>query len=91
MEKKLKKKIHKNIISASEIGQYQYCSIAWKLKKMGFEPESELLQIGKDKHESHGKIINHSEKLIKKSYFYKIIGFLLIIITILYFIIEVVF
>jgi len=30
-----------DVLSASEIGQYQYCSCAWILQRCGYEPESQ--------------------------------------------------
>ena len=81
-------KENKNIIRASEIGQYKYCSIAWKLTKQGYKPNSELLYIGRNKHESHGKLIQSSQKLITKSKILILIGFFLLIFAILLIIIE---
>ena len=43
-------KTHSNksdIIRASEIGQYQYCSISWKLQKNGYRPNSLYLNKGR--------------------------------------------
>ena len=46
-----------NIINASEISQYSYCSIAWNLQRTGHEPISPLLEIGKKAHVDLGKTI----------------------------------
>jgi hypothetical protein len=88
MNNKLKKD-NKNIIMASEIAQYQYCSIAWKLTKQGYRPKSELLDIGRNKHEAHGKLIQFSEKLLTKSKILILIGCLLLFFAILIIITEI--
>ena len=36
-----------DVLSASEIGQYHYCSCAWHLQRCGYEPESPYLEIRK--------------------------------------------
>ena len=43
-----------SIIRASEIGQYRFCSIAWKLQKMGYVPNSPALKRGVKAHQSLG-------------------------------------
>lgn len=78
------------IINASDIGQYQYCSIAWYLKKQGFKPESISLKQGILKHKKLGAIIDRTEKNIKKVHFFEIIGLLLFIISILIFVFGVI-
>jgi hypothetical protein len=87
--KKNEKKINTNYISASDIGQYQYCSISWKLKKQGYEPNTELLNIGRNKHISHGDLIDNSEKLIKNSKKLSLISYILLILAAIIVIIEV--
>jgi len=72
-----------NIIRASEIGQYCYCSIAWYLRKCGYEPVSPLLDIGKDKHKNLGKIIYHTQVITKRSKVFSIIGYILLIVAVL--------
>jgi CRISPR/Cas system-associated exonuclease Cas4 (RecB family) len=72
-----------NFISASEIGQYIYCSVAWYLQKCGYGPESPFLEIGKEKHVKIGKIIYHTQVNTKRSRVFSVIGFLLIIIAVL--------
>jgi hypothetical protein len=72
-----------NIISASEIGQYCYCSISWYLQKCGYKPESHFLDLGKERHVKLGRIIYHTQVTTKKSRFFSIVGYFLLIIAIL--------
>jgi hypothetical protein len=79
-----------NIISASEIGQYYFCSNAWFLQKCGFKPISSNLDIGIKKHDELGKIIINSEKEIKKSNIFVLLGIILFIISLLFLFFEVI-
>lgn len=79
-----------DIISASEIGQYHYCSIAWYLQKCGYEPKSPLLDIGIKKHVELGKVIDYTQTNIRKSKLFAIVGYLLLIATVLIIIFEVI-
>jgi hypothetical protein len=93
MYKDLSKKSNINksdIISASEIGQYQYCSISWKLQRNGYQPDSSYLEIGKNNHIAHGKIINYINILLKKSKILILIGFFLLLFAILILLLEVI-
>jgi len=72
-----------NIISASEIGQYFYCPVAWYLQKCGYEPKSPFLEIGKEKHVKLGKIIDHTQTNTKRSRVFAIAGYLLLIAAVL--------
>jgi len=88
-----KKKIkisEKDIISASEIGHYYFCSNAWFLQKCGFKPVSPQLDIGLKKHEALGKIISTTEKEIKKSNIFLLFGIIFLIISLLLLFFEVV-
>ena len=83
---------HKNFrrddtISASEIGQYRFCPMAWYLQRCGYQPKSELLEIGKDKHVELGKVMYYTQKNIKKSKVLAYIGYLILFValTILFF------
>ncbi|UCH71406.1 MAG: hypothetical protein JSW62_03135, partial [Thermoplasmatales archaeon] len=75
-----------DIISASEIGQYHYCSVAWYLQKCGYEPESHSIDVGKKKHVQQGYIIDKTKSKMRKSRNFVIIGYSLIILSILVFI-----
>jgi hypothetical protein len=79
-----------SVISASEIGQYNYCSAAWYLQKMGYKPDSPFLEIGSQKHSDLGKIIDKTGHEKKKSNILMITGFILFVISIILLIIEVI-
>jgi hypothetical protein len=82
MSKRKKIKIlEKDIISASEISQYYFCSNAWFLQKCGFKPISTKLDNGIKKHEEAGKIIINMEKKIKKSNIFALLGIIFLIIS----------
>jgi len=72
-----------DIISASEIGQFKYCSAAWHLKKMGYEPASPLLEVGTKKHDDLGRILEKTEKNSQKSNIFAVLGFVFLAITVL--------
>ena len=78
-----------NVISASEIGQYYYCSIAWHLQKQGFKPDSELLETGQKKHDKLGYLINNIERKMVKSRILALIGYIVLFVSILILIFEV--
>lgn len=67
-----------NVITASEIGQYEYCSNAWFLQKKGYKPDSIYLKRGTDKHKELGNTINKTENSLKKSNVFAIIGYVLL-------------
>ena len=89
-KKNIKKELN-NVISASEIGQYYFCSNSWLLQKCGYIPISKNLEIGKQKHEKLGKIINNLEKQNKKSSLFRIAGIILLAISIIFVLFEVIF
>ena len=72
-----------DIIRASEIGQYHYCSKAWYLQKCGYKPESAKLDVGAKKHVELGKIMDHTQANIKKSRVLAIVGYLILIVGLL--------
>ena len=91
MDNKRKVKISENsIISASEIGQYYFCSNAWFLQKCGFKPISPKIDIGIKKHDELGRVIINSEKEIKKSNIFALLGSILLIISLLLLFFEVI-
>lgn len=56
------------VISASEIGQYVFCPIAWYLHKQGCQPDSVALLRGEKAHYTLGKqleVFDHSKHLAK--------------------------
>jgi len=72
-----------DIINASDIGQYHYCSVAWYLQKKGYRPISKDLEKGFLEHEKLGKIIEKTNNDIKKSLALKMLGVLLFILAII--------
>jgi len=78
------------IISASEIGQYNYCSIAWYLRKCGYEPVSALLNIGAEKHAHLGKVLDDAQTEVRRSMLLAAIGLVLIIISVFVLLFEVI-
>ncbi len=78
-----------SVISASEIGQYCFCSISWYLQKQGLKPNSELLEIGQKKHDELGELINKAEKEIVKLKILTFIGYFVLFFSILILIFEV--
>jgi len=72
-----------DIISASEIGQYMYCSIAWHLQRCGHEPISPLLEVGKKTHVDLGKMIDNIQDEIGSSRRFALIGYLFLIFAII--------
>ena len=79
-----------DVISASEIGQYHYCPVAWYIQKCGYEPQSELLEIGKKKHVKHGDIIDCVQVSAKKSKVIAAAGYMLLIVAALIITFEVI-
>ena len=79
-----------DLISASEIGQYYYCSIAWYLQKCGYKPISPMFDIGTKKHLELGKVMDYTQINIKKTRTIAGIGYLLLIIGVLIFLFEVI-
>lgn len=77
------------VLSASEIGQYCYCSIAWFLQKQGFKPDSESLKIGQKKHDDFGQLIKEIEVKMVKSKILGLIGYIVLFFSILLIIFEV--
>ena len=83
-------KLSKKIISASEIGQYNYCSVAWFLQRCGYEPLSDSIEKGAKAHTELGNILDYTTLNTKKSKILSYIGFFLLIIGILFLLIEVI-
>jgi len=78
------------IISASEIGQYTYCSIAWFLQRCGYKPDSPLLESGKKNHIYFGEKIDTIQNKLSVSKRLITGGILLLITAIFLTIIEVI-
>ena len=82
-------KKEKIVISASEIGQYHYCSMSWILQRSGYKPISKKLNIGREKHLKLGDTIDNIHVNIKYSRIISRIGLIFLIIGFLFFIFEV--
>jgi len=78
------------VISASEIGQYHYCSIAWYLQKCGYEPVSALLNTGVEKHAQLGEVLDNTQTSVRRAMFLAIAGFFLMLISIFMILFEVI-
>lgn len=78
------------VINASEIAQYSYCSISWYLQKCGYKPISPSIEIGKENHINLGKSINHIQNNINKSKILAAVGFLFLFISLIMVIFRVV-
>jgi hypothetical protein len=72
-----------NVLSASEIGQYIYCSYAWKLRRMGYTPESPSLEPGTQVHIDFGNRLDAFESRLRSARWYAIIGLVMLVISLL--------
>ena len=80
----------KRIISASEIGQYHYCSVSWYLQRNGYRPKSKNLEIGLNRHKQLGMKIDNINKNLLKSKIIAIIGYVLFFISLIFLVFEVI-
>ena len=90
MMRQNKSRLSKKIISASEIGQYNYCTVAWFLQRCGYEPLSKSLDSGAKAHIELGKILDYTKLNTKKSKIFSYIGYILLTIGFLLFLFEVI-
>jgi hypothetical protein len=65
-----------DVLSASEIGQYSYCSLAWFLQRCGYEPESPYLDLGKQDHIALGNTLDGFEAQKRHARWLMILGLL---------------
>jgi CRISPR/Cas system-associated exonuclease Cas4 (RecB family) len=72
-----------DVLSASEIGQYMYCSCAWQLQRCGYEPESPFLESGKQVHVALGNTIDGFEAKMLYSRWYALLGFVVLCVAFL--------
>ena len=77
-------------ISASEIGQYHFCPMAWYLQRCGYEPKSQSLELGKEKHIQHGKVMYYAQKNVRKSKILAYSGYLLLLTALILLFVEVI-
>jgi hypothetical protein len=69
-----------DILRASEIGQYMYCSHGWYLQRCGYEPVSPSLEKGKQLHRELGEVLDSVSTASRASWWYAGIGALLLLI-----------
>jgi hypothetical protein len=82
-------KIKSDVFSASGIGQYTYCSTAWYLKRLGYEPTKSIyLKEGFKKHKKIGLILDNIENKQKKSKIIALMGYIILFFVILTIILE---
>jgi hypothetical protein len=67
-----------DVLSASEIGQYVFCSCAWQLRRLGYEPESPFLEPGKQAHVALGERMDCLERKIRYSRWCAIVGLIVL-------------
>jgi hypothetical protein len=72
-----------DVLSASEIGQYIYCSCAWQLQRCGYEPESPFLEVGKQVHVAMGDKIDGLEGKMRYSRLLVFLGFVVLCVAFL--------
>jgi hypothetical protein len=72
-----------DVLSASEIGQYLFCSCAWKLRRCGYEPESPFLEPGKTAHVALGNRIDGLETRLRYARWYAVIGVAVLLVAFL--------
>lgn len=72
-----------DVLSASEIGQYRYCSYAWWLQRCGYEPESQFIEPGKYAHVVLGNTIDKFEKKLRYSRWYALLGLIVLCVAFL--------
>jgi hypothetical protein len=72
-----------DVLSASEIGQYIYCSYAWQLRRMGYEPESPFLEQGTQAHVALGDQLDTFEARLRFTRWYIVIGLVLLCMSLL--------
>jgi len=82
---KLKNYSKSDVLSASEIGQYTYCSYAWLLQRYGYKAESPFLESGKRTHIALGNKIEGFEARMQDARWYAILGFLALCLAFLLF------
>jgi hypothetical protein len=79
-----------DVITASEIGQFVYCSMSWYLQRHGFKPLSSSLEVGEKAHVDLGKVIDDIEQDMKRAKRYRAVSCLFLICAIIIVIFEVI-
>jgi len=73
----------KKPISASEIGQYAFCSLAWKLQQQGYAPDPRVFEKGIQHHNQYGTTLKKYNKHRSQSLRLYLLGLLLLLIGII--------
>ena len=73
----------KDTLSASEIGQYIFCSKSWYLQRCGYKPDSPYLEAGKKTHINLGNTIDTIQNEIEGSKRFAVIGYIFLFFAIL--------
>ncbi len=71
------------VLSASEIGQYTYCSNAWYLRRQGHQPESPGLNTGTDRHTDLGYSLESIQRRQRHASRALALGLLLLLLSLL--------
>ena len=79
-----------DVVNASEIGQFMYCSQSWFLQRSGYKPESPDLERGRKIHVDLGSTIDTVNAEIRRSYWYVFVGVLFLLLSILILLVEVI-
>jgi len=85
------KQFDKNdVICASEISQFEYCSIGWYLQRCGYSPDSPSLDAGKKTHVNLGRTIDSIQEEMKRSKRYSLVGYFLFFVACFFIIFKVI-
>jgi hypothetical protein len=79
-----------DVLSASEMGQYIYCSTAWFLQRCGYEPESRFLEPGKQAHISLGNTMDDIKRTMRSARRVGLLGLAVLFIAIFVFLFGVI-
>jgi hypothetical protein len=78
------------VITASEIGQYTYCSNAWYLHRCGYEPQSPALETGTQAHTALGDTMDDLQRRHRRATRVLAAGLILLFLGLLAYLIGVV-
>lgn len=86
-QRRLKKS---DVLSASEIGQYVFCSCAWQLRCLGYEPKSPFLEPGKQAHVALGERLDGLAVRSRYAQWFALIGAVVLGVALLFFLFGVI-
>jgi len=78
------------VLTASEIGQYVYCSNAWYLQRQGYKPVSPDLMQGAIEHHRLGEGIDTINRYTTEYRLVLIVGLLMLLLAMLIILVEVI-